>query len=103
MHIRLYHTSSAGIVLGVHTQAGVPLLGDWFSCCESEHVLMTDKQAATHANQAVLPELNPYICLCDFTSALFTAPITTSLLRALVRAYLCALKYYEHICSDALL
>lgn len=89
VQIRLYHTSSARILLGVHKQAGVPLLGDCFSCCESEHVLMTDKQAATHANQAVLPELNPYICLCEFTSALFTAPITTSLLRARLCVLVC--------------
>lgn len=89
VQIRLYHTSSARILLGVHKQAGVPLLGDCFSCCESEHILMTDKQAATHANQAVLPELNPYICLCEFTSALFTASITTSLLRARLCVLVC--------------
>lgn len=41
---------------------------------------MTDKQAAAHANQAVVPELNPCICLSEFTSALLTVPITTALL-----------------------
>lgn len=89
VQIGLYHTRSAHVLFGLHKQAAVPLLGGCFCGCESEHVLMTDKQAATHANQAVLPELNPYICLCEFTSALFTAPITTSLLRARVCMLVC--------------
>ncbi len=54
--------------------------------CEFEHVLMTDKQAAAHANQAVAPELNPCICLTEFTSAQLAVPITASLLCA----YVCA-------------
>lgn len=99
VQIRLYHTTSPCILL--HKQAVIPLLGDCFRFCETEHVLMTDKQAGTHANQAVLPELNPYICLCEFTSARSQHQLLQAFCMH-VCTCMCSLKYYEYICSDAL-